>query len=213
MRSFNLSSGMVSITYTNHPTYGDISYAWSIKEFESTFNIDTTAYDVIIYEPDRNEYLIVEKDSTVIQTFNDPSENVAIQFIANHFDVALQYAIREHIRNTTDPYYQMTVDEIKEIKRNTLLGDLYLYTDQNYNSTIMATLSLVAQMPATATEVKLEILAIANWIVSVDKYYFASRTAINAAADVSEILNVTWDFSQFDATKPSTSLQSIFDQL
>jgi len=213
MRSFNLSDGMVAILYTNHPTYGTISYTWTREEFEAEFNIDTTAYDKIIYEPDRSEYLVVERNSLLIQSFDDPSEHPAINFIHNHFDQALNIAIIDHIRNTTNPYYQMTVNEIKDLKRQSLLGELYIYLDENYNSTIMASLSLVAQMPATATEVKQDILAIANWIVSVDKYFFSTRETINNAVDTTAVINVSWDFSQFDATKPSITIKSIFDQL
>lgn len=213
MRSFNLSDGRVGLTVTNDPTYGMISYSWTVEQFESFFGIDTSAYDKVIYEPDRDMYLIALKEAVEVESFDDPTQHVALLFMQNNFNVAYDIAVREHIRNTTDPYYQMTLQEVLPLKREELLLALYAYQEEGYSTHVVSVLSLLAQLPSMPGSSLSSIGEIANWLADVTKYYFSVRDQLNAATNVEDLLDITWDFTPFTTSKPTVSIKNIINSL
>lgn len=208
MRAFNYGNGTVSIIDTNHATYGNICHSWSKEEFESAFGISLDSWDVITYEPERNMFVVVDREATEVQVFNSPEGHPAIKFVRDHFDVGLNYAITEHIRNTSDIYYNMVGDELRSAKNNELRAQCMEYITGHFDIFVQVTLSLVAQLPTTSSASKLAIADVVNWIVSVLQYYFTVKNTIATAADA-DLPNVSWNLSQFDATKPAVDFTSI----
>jgi len=51
------------------------------------------------------------------------------------------------------------------------------------------------------------------WIESVMAYYYTQKATIVAAADLTALRAITWDFETFDETKPDASLQALMASL
>ena len=206
MRSFNLGDGYVGICDTNHPTYGRIEHAWTLADFEAEFSIDTSAYDRIVYEPDRGMFFVVAKDSTEVQTFASAAEHPALNFIANHYTHGLQAAITEKIRNTTNPYYGMSIEEQRSAMVAQIRVDAEFYIMKHYNLTEQVLMHSLFLDPATTTEDKTAIRSVGTWTKSVMVYVLQKIAEIKAASTTEELTNALWDFSQFDATNPHVNI-------
>ena len=209
MRALNYSDGRVGLTITNDPTYGTISWVWTKEEFENEFSVTIDAFDKVIYEPDRGEYLIVAVNSTQVQRFNDPSEHPALNLIHTHFDFVLAKVI-EYLENADNPYYGLTLAEAKKKKAELMRFAVIGYFEGNYSLDQQTLLNSLAQLPSTPTAVKLDIAEVFEWIKTVMYHFFITLNTINAASNAAEFEAAVWDFSQYDATKPTHTIQSIY---
>ena len=212
MRSLNYSDGTVGITVTNDPVRGTISWAWSKAEFEAEFSVSIGQFDKVIYEPDRNEYLVVDINSTVVQRFSDPTEHPALNVVHTHFDFVLAKAI-ERIDNISNPYYGLTLPEAKKEKISQMRFAVLGYFEGNYSLDQQTLMNSLALLPSTPNDVKLDIASVLEWIKQVMYHFFLTVNAINAATSLAEFETVTWDFEQFNATKPAHTLQSLYTRV
>jgi len=80
------------------------------------------------------------------------------------------------------------------------------YICSHYDMGTQASFQAVYVMDGTPLEVKTALLGVWAWVQSVLGYYYTKKAEIAAAGEPE---TVTWDFSQFDATDPQVSLQSL----
>ena len=80
------------------------------------------------------------------------------------------------------------------------------YICSHYDLGTQASLQAIYVQPTTPQAAKDLLLTVWDWAQSVLVYYYAQKAEITASPDP---VAVTWDFSQFDATDPGVTLQSL----
>jgi len=86
-----------------------------------------------------------------------------------------------------------------------LTTEVNAYINSRYDQGSQASYQALYSLTATPQAVKDAILPLWPWIQAVMKYYYGKKAAIRDG-DAPE--DVTWDFSQFDATDPGIALES-----
>lgn len=213
MRSLNYSGGYVGLTNTNHPVYGDVRHSWSKADFEAEFSVTLDNFDKVVYEPDRGMYIVVDKDSTEIRSFSDPSGHPALARIHQYFNAVLARAIEQHIRETTDPYYALSLSQAKEVKRQRIKNDLLAFFDTTYSLDQQTLMNSLGILPSTPNDIKLDIAECLEWVKQVMYSFFITLNDIQNAGDLAALMLVVWDFSQLLATKPAHTIQSLYTRL
>jgi len=88
-------------------------------------------------------------------------------------------------------------------------ADVNTYICTHYDLGTQASLQSIYVMDGTPAEVKTTLLGVWSWIGSMLVYYYAKKTEITESETPE---TVTWDFTQFDATDPEVSLQTLISR-
>ena len=85
------------------------------------------------------------------------------------------------------------------------------YIFSNYDIGVQSTLQSIYNDPNTIAGTKAKVKEIWGWIRTTDilPYYYMKKNDIKNITTVDELINITWDFNQFDATKPAHTLESL----
>jgi len=83
---------------------------------------------------------------------------------------------------------------------------IYSHYDQGTQSSFIAFYA----KPNTSAELKTAIEGVHTWIAMVMGYYYQMKAAILGATDEETLNAITWDFKQFDASKPDVTLGGIY---
>ncbi len=91
-----------------------------------------------------------------------------------------------------------------------LNSDVNTYIHGYYDAGTQQTFQALIAMDSVPQAVKDDIWLIWPWIQSALAYYYGKKAEVLSAEDPK---TVTWDFSQFDATKPDVTLAGIMAEL
>jgi hypothetical protein len=135
-----------------------------------------------------------------------------------------QYLIWVSEGNTPIPlplseYYNLVNDAwVYDIDRNKT--DVLNQINTEVNTYINTYYDAGTQQSFTALYVKVNTDEVKNylnpvwdWINTIMTYYYGKKTDITNATTSSALTSITWDFTTFDATKPSVSLQSLMSSI
>jgi hypothetical protein len=95
---------------------------------------------------------------------------------------------------------------LKDRTLETLNTEFNAYLQEHYDMGTQQAFQALYSLPTTPQAVKDALLPVWTWIQSVTQYYYGKKIAIRDGEDWE---SVTWDYSQFDATDPEVSLESI----
>ena len=101
-------------------------------------------------------------------------------------------------------------DDIKAEIAGQLCVDVNAYINTHYDPGTQQTLQALMIMDTVPQGVKDNIVTIWPWIQSALGYYYGKKAEVLGVEDPKL---VTWDFSQFDATKPAVTLAGIMTAL
>jgi hypothetical protein len=107
-------------------------------------------------------------------------------------------------------HYQPTDDDVRTAIAAQLNADVGAYIYGYYDAGTQQTLQALVTMDTVPQAVKDDILTIWPWIQSALAYYYGKKAEILAALDPKAI---TWNFTDFDATKPAVTLAGIMAEL
>ena len=79
------------------------------------------------------------------------------------------------------------------------------YIFQYYDAGTQISFNSIYVHPATEQEAKTALESVWAWISSIMQYYYTQKAQIESSV----ITSATWDFTQFDATKPPVTLASL----
>lgn len=103
-----------------------------------------------------------------------------------------------------------TDEDVASAIAGRLCQEVNAYINSHYDAGTQQTLQALMVMDTLPQAVKDDILTIWPWIQSALAYYYGKKAEILGAADPKII---TWDFSQFDTTKPGVTLNGIMAAL
>lgn len=116
--------------------------------------------------------------------------------------------------DTNDDVQPKSQAEVDAIKKTRIMAEVLSKINQEVNAYIclhydmgtQASMQAIYIMDTTPAEVKTALLTVWAWVTSVLSYYYSKKSEIQTSLDPGA---VTWDFSQFDATDPVVSLQTL----
>jgi len=155
----------------------------------------------------------IEQSTTKLPDFGATRGQVVFRY--NH-----QQLERENEQGETETYWQCTSERLakKDLPRtpaeadhrtmilDRLTTEVNVYINAHYDQGSQASYQALFSLPTTPQAVKDEILPIWPWIQAVMAYYYGKKAEIR---DGEEWQDVTWDFSQFDASDPHVSLEDL----
>lgn len=106
--------------------------------------------------------------------------------------------------------HQPTDDDVRTAIAAQLNAEVGAYVYAHYDAGTQGTLQALMTMDTVPQAVKDDILTIWPWIQSALAYYYEKKAEILSADDPKII---TWDFAQFDASKPNVTLAGIMAAL
>lgn len=92
---------------------------------------------------------------------------------------------------------------------NELNSYIAAYYDQGTQSSFQA----IYISPQATDSLKLQIESVWVWIQSVVSYYYTCKEGVSSCLTEAEVTAYTWDFTQFDSSKPDVNLQGIYASL
>ena len=81
-----------------------------------------------------------------------------------------------------------------------LKTDFLTYLDGHYDLGTQATIQMAFMNPDSSIELKAKAKEVGDWILTVQTYYKAKKLLVLRGE-----INTTWDFTEFDETKPEWS--------
>ncbi len=136
--------------------------------------------------------------------------------------ILIPYNIEQKTRienNQTEEYYQYSLLKLSfdsdissqalkakvkaELKKQ---NDEYIYS--KYSPGTQQTMQALYADSNTTTEHKALIISVWDWIRKTDvlPYYYSKKVEIENATSVEALLDIVWDFSQFNTTDPKVEL-------
>jgi len=108
-------------------------------------------------------------------------------------------------------YSETSLEHWKSSVINMLRQDNSEYILSNYDMGAQSTLQSILNDTKTIAGTKKKVKEIWSWIRTTDvlPYYYMKKNDIKNITTVDELINITWDFNQFDATKPAHTLESL----
>ena len=140
--------------------------------------------------------------------------------------ILIPYCIEQKTRinedNQTETYYQynllklpLDVDTSLQALKAKIKAELKKQNDEYiYNKYAPGTQQTMQALYAdsnTSSEHKALIISVWDWIRKTDvlPYYYSKKTEIENATSVNTLLDIVWDFSQFDVTDPKVKLRDL----
>jgi hypothetical protein len=156
---------------------------------------------------------MIEQSTNRLADFGETRGQVVFRY--NH-----QQLERENDQGETETYWQCTSERLpkKDVPRTPedsehrdmllqrLTTEVNTYINAHYDQGSQASFQVLYTLDATPQAVKDDILPLWPWIQAVMAYYYGKKAAIR---DGEAYADVTWNFTQFDATDPGVSLESI----
>jgi len=156
---------------------------------------------------------MIEQSTTRLPDFGESRGQVIFRY--NH-----QQLDRENDQGEIETYWLCTHDRLprKSVPKTPaetehramllerLTTEVNTYINAHYDQGSQASFQALYSLPATPQAVKDAILPLWPWIQAVMAYYYGKKAAIR---DGENYAAVSWDFSQFDATDPNVSLESL----
>jgi hypothetical protein len=158
-----------------------------------------------IYMPNRNvidlgtvngdTYFIIPEEDILSES--QPEEiSASIVYIGNNYD-------EEILLNNFDISRNLELDDKRSVVATALNQAIGYYINSYYDAGTQQTFQSMLQMDTVPDEVKTLIKTIYPWIQMCLVYYYNKKVEV-LTSDIPEI--VTWDFTQFDTSKPDVSL-------
>jgi hypothetical protein len=119
-------------------------------------------------------------------------------------------AVEQYRYQTLLMDHHPTDDDIRAAIARRLNAEVGAYIYGQYDAGTQQTLQALVTMDTVPQPVKEDILTIWPWIQSALAYYYTKKAEVMGAADPKA---VTWDFTQFYATKPDVTLPGIMAAL
>jgi hypothetical protein len=108
-------------------------------------------------------------------------------------------------QENTEAVISRRVDNLNKALQN------YVYSI--YDIGTQASFQVLYLLPTVSEKSKEDISKVWAWIQTILLYYYQCKETILAAKDVTEAKALVYNFSQFDAIKPETSLANILKEL
>jgi hypothetical protein len=143
-------------------------------------------------------YFIIPEEVTLPEL--QPEEiSASIVYIGNNYD-------EEILLNNFDISKNLELDGKRSVIATTLNQAIGYYINKYYDAGTQQTFQSMLQMDTVPDEVKTLIKTIYPWIQLCLVYYYNKKVEV-LTSDIPEI--VTWDFVQFDTSKPDVSLGAL----
>jgi len=108
---------------------------------------------------------------------------------------------------------QEDTEAVTKRRVDNLNRSLQNYIYNIYDIGTQASFQVLYLLPTVSEKSKEDITKVWTWIQTILLYYYQCKETILAAKDATEAKSFVYNFSQFDAIKPETSLANIMKEL
>lgn len=92
-------------------------------------------------------------------------------------------------------------------------SDVNRYICSYYDEGTQQSFQAIYTLADSTSEVKVQVLYVWNWIQSVMTHYYMCKNEIKVLTTLEDVENYSYTFKQFDATKPTVTLEAIYSAL
>ena len=131
---------------------------------------------------------------------------VTVTFIVNK-DITKE--IERTIKRLETDCHNYIISHYPETRQHTFKAKFMQIIDELTNNSS----SYTQEQLDALTSAKSRLLAAMNWVDQVLDYFYTKLDEIKSSPDIPTLTNISWDFSQFDASDPGVTIEEIHNLL